>query len=153
MNYSCFPRIPCLDKAFSFSSIITIYTEKSSKKENWFGIIEEIERALSKLLYPQNVPIDASFLRGRRSIQGDIFLKILEIWGRLFEVAFIWSITVVSIDSLKQGSLSLVPFKCLFLNANDSVLKLMLSVTSGVSLWYRPCYKNVLNYDNNKIWK
>ena len=31
----------------------------------------------------------------------------------------------------------------------DSVVKLMVSITNGVSLWYRPCYKNILNYDND----
>ena len=39
--------------------------------------------------------------------------------------------------------------KCLFWNANGSVVKLMVSIISGVSLWYRPCYKNMLNYDNS----
>ena len=30
----------------------------------------------------------------------------------------------------------------------------MVSITSSVSLWYRPCYKNMLNYDNgNKYQK
>ena len=46
------------------------------------------------------------------------------------------------------------PFKRLFWNANYSVTKLSVSITSGVSLWYRPRYKNVLNYDNgNKCQK
>ena len=46
------------------------------------------------------------------------------------------------------------PFKRLFWNANDSVAKLSVSITSGVSLWYRPRYENVLNYDNgNKCQK
>ena len=41
--------------------------------------------------------------------------------------------------------------KCLFWNASDSVVKLMVSITSGV---YRPCYKNMLNYGNDKkCWK
>ena len=39
--------------------------------------------------------------------------------------------------------------KCLFWNANDSIVKLMVSITIGVSLWYRPCYKNMLNDDND----
>ena len=26
----------------------------------------------------------------------------------------------------------------------------MFSITSGVSLWYRPCYKNMLNYDKTR---
>ena len=33
------------------------------------------------------------------------------------------------------------PFKCPFWNANDSIVKLVVSIASGVSLWYRPCYK------------
>ena len=43
-----------------------------------------------------------------------------------------------------------VLFKCLIWNANDSVVKLMGSITSGVLLWYKPCYKNMLNLDNKK---
>ena len=43
--------------------------------------------------------------------------------------------------------------KCLFWNANDSIVKLMVSVTSRVSLWYRPNYKNMLNYDNDNTEK
>ena len=41
------------------------------------------------------------------------------------------------------------PFKCLFWNANDSIIKLTVPITSGVPLWYRPCYKNMLNYDSD----
>ena len=26
----------------------------------------------------------------------------------------------------------------------------MVSITSVVFLWYKPCYKNILNYDKNK---
>ena len=37
--------------------------------------------------------------------------------------------------------------KCLIWNADDSIVKLMISITSGVSSWYRPCYNNILNYD------
>ena len=45
-------------------------------------------------------------------------------------------------------------FKCLFWNANGSVVKLMISVTSEVSLWYIPCHENMLNYDNDiNYWK
>ena len=44
--------------------------------------------------------------------------------------------------------------KCLLWNTNDSCKKLMVSITNGVSLWYRPCYKNMLNCDNsNKCQK
>ena len=39
--------------------------------------------------------------------------------------------------------------KCLFWNANDWVIRLMVSFTSCVSLQYRPCCKNMLNYDND----
>ena len=39
--------------------------------------------------------------------------------------------------------------KCLFWNANDSIVKLMVSITSGDSLWYRPWYKNMTNYDDD----
>ena len=42
-----------------------------------------------------------------------------------------------------------VPFKCLYWNTNDLYIKLMFSITSSVSLWYRPCYKNIWNYDND----
>ena len=28
----------------------------------------------------------------------------------------------------------------------------MISITRSVSLWYRPCYQNMLNYDNNKTY-
>ena len=35
--------------------------------------------------------------------------------------------------------------KCLFWNANDSVVQVMISITSVVTLWYRPCYKNMLH--------
>ena len=42
----------------------------------------------------------------------------------------------------KQGSftfeIELAPFECLFWNDNGSVLRLMVSITSGISLWYRP---------------
>ena len=33
---------------------------------------------------------------------------------------------------------------------NDSVVKLMVSITSAVSFWNRPYYKNMLNYDNEQ---
>ena len=42
------------------------------------------------------------------------------------------------------------PFNCLFWKANHSILKLMTSISSGVSWWYRPCYKNIWNYDKTK---
>ena len=39
--------------------------------------------------------------------------------------------------------------KCLFWNANNLIAKLMASDITGVSLWCRPCYKYILNYDND----
>ena len=35
------------------------------------------------------------------------------------------------------------PFKCLFWSAKDSIVKLMFPITSSVSLWYRLCYKDI----------
>ena len=53
----------------------------------------------------------------------------------------------------KQGSclseMEWVAFKSLFWNANDPILKLIIFIISGVSLWYRFWYKNMLNYDND----
>ena len=46
-----------------------------------------------------------------------------------------------------------LPFKCLFWNASDSIVKLTVYITSSVSLRYRTCYENMLNYDNNKYRK
>ena len=46
-----------------------------------------------------------------------------------------------------------VPLKCLFWNPNDSFVKLMVSITSIVCLWYRPCYKNMLNYENDNKFR
>ena len=40
------------------------------------------------------------------------------------------------------------PFQCLFWNGNYSIVKLMVSITSGVSLRYRPCCKI-----NVKLWQ
>ena len=58
---------------------------------------------------------------------------------------------------LLQGSfiskIEWLPFKCLFWNASDSIVKLTVYITSSVSLRYRTCYKNMLNYDNNKYRK
>ena len=34
---------------------------------------------------------------------------------------------------------------------DDSIVKLMVFITSGISLGYIPCYKYLLNYDNNII--
>ena len=44
-----------------------------------------------------------------------------------------------------------VPLKYLFGNASDSIVKLMISITSGVSFWYRPSYKNMLNYESENV--
>ena len=53
-------------------------------------------------------------------------------------------------DTKDQGNVACktecVSFNRLLWNADDSVIKFMVSITSGVSLWYRFCYKNVLNY-------
>ena len=57
---------------------------------------------------------------------------------------------MLSSSLVEQGSfISKSTIKCLFWNANDSIVKLMVSVITGVSLWYRPRYKNMLNYDND----
>ena len=42
-----------------------------------------------------------------------------------------------------------MPTKCLFQNANYALAQLAVSITSVISLWYRPCYKEILNHDNN----
>ena len=39
--------------------------------------------------------------------------------------------------------------KILFWNFNDSIGKWTISIASGVSLWDRPCYQNMLNYDSD----
>ena len=43
------------------------------------------------------------------------------------------------------------PLKYLFGNASDSIVKLMISITNGVSFRYRPSYKNMLNYDSENV--
>ena len=44
--------------------------------------------------------------------------------------------------------------KLLYLRWNKHHLKLMIYITSSVSFWYTPCYKNILNYDSdNKCQK
>ena len=46
------------------------------------------------------------------------------------------------------------PFNSLFLSTNHCTAKLTISITSDVSLWDRPCYENMLNYDSkNKCQK
>ena len=54
----------------------------------------------------------------------------------------------------------MITIKCQFWNANYSFVELMVSITSGVSLCCRPCYKNMLDYNSNNkcqklttIWK
>ena len=50
--------------------------------------------------------------------------------------------------------MELVPFKSLSWNTNECVAKLTVSIISGVSLWDKPCYQNMLNYgSDNKRWK
>ena len=39
--------------------------------------------------------------------------------------------------------------KCLFWNPKYSVVKLTVSITSSISLRYRPRYENMSNYDND----
>ena len=64
------------------------------------------------------------------------------------------SFSMLVLYTLFYVSNEMSTIKCLFWKANDSIVKLMVSITSGVSLWYRLCYKNMLNYDNdNKCWK
>ena len=52
----------------------------------------------------------------------------------------------------EQGSfiseMEWAPFKCLLWNDNILTVKLMISITSGASLWYRPCYKKYV-----KLWQ
>ena len=56
-------------------------------------------------------------------------------------------------DPLYQGSfiskMEWAPYKSLFWNPNDSITKSTISFTSGVSLWDRPCYWNMLIYDSD----
>ena len=45
------------------------------------------------------------------------------------------------------------PIKSLFWDTNDSIPNLTISLTSGFSLWDRPCYQNMSIYDNdNRCW-
>ena len=45
-------------------------------------------------------------------------------------------------------------FKKLFWNTNDSIAKLTISIARDLSLWDKPCYKNLSNYDSdNKCQK
>ena len=41
-----------------------------------------------------------------------------------------------------------VSFKSPFWNTNDSIAKLTISTTCGVSLWERTCDHNMFNYDS-----
>ena len=57
-----------------------------------------------------------------------------------------------STSMIEQGrflGMKWAPFKWLFWNVNDSVIRLMVSIISGISLWYRPSYKNMSHYDND----
>ena len=62
-------------------------------------------------------------------------------WIKAFEQ---WSF----ISEMKWG-----PFKCQFWNTNGSIANLKVSIASGVSLRYRPCYINMLNYDSDNKWR
>ena len=42
------------------------------------------------------------------------------------------------------------PFKILLWKSNDSIANLTISFTSGLSLWDKPCYENMLIYDSDK---
>ena len=56
---------------------------------------------------------------------------------------------MLSSSLVEQGSfISKSTIKCLFWNANDSIVKLMVSIAGGISFWYSPCYKNMWNYEN-----
>ena len=46
-----------------------------------------------------------------------------------------------------------VPSKSLFWRGNDSTEKLIISIRSGASLVYRPCYENMLRYDNDNQFR
>ena len=44
-------------------------------------------------------------------------------------------------EYLSKKQMDWEPFKCLFWNANESTVKLIVSITSGATLWYRPIIK------------
>ena len=71
-------------------------------------------------------------------------------WGNSSKIPFVGYVHMAfqlnhQSTPLIQGSfiskMEWAPFKCLFCTANDSIAKLMVSITSGVSSWYKPCYK------------
>ena len=43
-----------------------------------------------------------------------------------------------------------MPFRMLFCNTNDTLVKLKISITSGISLPDKTCYQNTLIYDSDK---
>ena len=64
-------------------------------------------------------------------ILNTIFAKVDKRDEKIFE-KYIWN----------QGSfiseIVWAPFKCILWNANDSIIKLMVSITRNISLWFRP---------------
>lgn len=56
----------------------------------------------------------------------------------------------VSNQGIFISEMEWVPLKCLFGNANDSILKLTVSITRSDSLCYRPCYKTMLNHNDDE---
>ena len=86
------------------------------------------------------------------------FLQSISVCKKLHWLILSWTDLKISKFEWQQGSfiseMEWAPFKSLFWNNNDSIVKIRASIKSGVSLWHRPCYKNKLNYDNgNKLWK
>ena len=66
------------------------------------------------------------------------------------------AVSLIQNADLNHGSfiseIKWAPLKCLFWNANDWTVKFMVSITSDISLCYRLCYKNMINY-NSTCWK
>ena len=87
------------------------------------------------------------------SVSKGLKLKVRKFWG------LIPTFVEATGEKLLEGPFCPTPLilnrvKYIFWNANDSIVELMVSITSGVSLRYSPCYKNMLNYDNgNKCRK
>ena len=70
---------------------------------------------------------------------------------------YVWNWNIIKVLKLKQVSfiseLERTPFKRLFRKTNDSIVKLMVSAKSGIALWCRPCYKNMLNWEHYKKYQ
>ena len=65
-------------------------------------------------------------------------------WDYSIEVLKVAVCGMHCMDRNNRSEMEWRPFKCLFWNANDSIAKLMVSITNGISLWHRPCYKSML---------